>query len=136
MAGRYLSPLISSSFELVYETFARAMGRDVGAIAYHKRRCHVDARERRCPILSEAEYDLYGLLGHLGDGNADGGECWSGPPGYLQVVEPDDGQLRGDCNPEGSCRLVYAECLNVGGGEDRGRWHWHGEERAPLGEAI
>src|SRR5215207_1452750 len=121
---------------LIFAVRASSIGRGVGAIAYHEGRCHVDAREGRHAILRQAEHDLYGLLGHLGDGNTNGGECWSGPPGDLQVVEPDDGQLRGDCNPEGSCRLVYAECLNVGGGEDRRRWHWHGEERAPLGEAV
>src|SRR5215213_2989150 len=128
IARQYLSRLTASSFFLLYETFARSVGWYVGAVAYDKRRCHVDAREGWGPNVRKAEYDLRGLFGHLRDRNADGGEPWSGPPGYFQIIESDDGQLRGDCDPEGSRRLVYAECLDVGRGEDRRGRHGHGKQ--------
>src|SRR5829696_6760904 len=118
------------------ETFANPSWRDVRAVAYYQRRCHVDARERWGPILRKAEYDLYGLLGHLCDGNADGGESWSGPPGYLQVVESDDGQLGGNCDPEGSRRRVSTGCLGVGGGEERRRRDGHGKRHGLIEEGV
>src|SRR5829696_5164669 len=100
-AGPRTSPRGRSRRRLINESFARSVGWNVGAVAYHQRRCHVDARERRRPIVRKADYDLYGLLSHLRDRNADGGKSWSGPPRYLQVVVPDDGQFRGDGDPEG-----------------------------------
>ena len=129
-------PLSRASFNCVNETFAVPIGRNISTVPHYERRRHIDSGESRRPLLGKVEHDMHGLLGHLGNRDADCGQRRSCPSGDLEVVESDHRQLRGDCHPERPRRLVHAECLDVGGGEDRRRRHGHGEERAPLGESV
>ena len=75
--------------------------RNVGAVPDDQRRRHVDPGEGRRLVLREAEHELDGLLGHLGDGDPDGGQRRPGPPSDLEVVEADHRQLLRGWPPRG-----------------------------------